>query len=232
MSESINGPWIMPHDDVFDGRAYYAAKSFSDGKSRYLFGWIPTKADDNDNGRWMWGGNLAVHEIIQRHDGTLGCKLPESIANAWNAQEIVDMIILKRWDGKGQKLTFANAPSVFKLETNITFKKGTKQFGIALGQSYETGHGYKYEFFPHENALKFNSITSVINTKDVCRTMQISEGDKINVKLIREDDVCVMYVNDEIALSARMCNIKGDDISVFVAGGEAIFENTGLSTLK
>lgn len=46
MSRSLNGPWITPQEEAFDGRAYYAAKSVSDGQKRYLFGWNPTKDDD------------------------------------------------------------------------------------------------------------------------------------------------------------------------------------------
>jgi beta-fructofuranosidase len=48
MSRSLSGPWTAPPDDAFDGRAYYAARSYSDGNKRYLFGWVPTKEDDND----------------------------------------------------------------------------------------------------------------------------------------------------------------------------------------
>ena len=43
MSRTLAGPWRAPADDAFDGRAYYAAKSASDGKRRLLFGWNPTR---------------------------------------------------------------------------------------------------------------------------------------------------------------------------------------------
>ena len=39
MSRSINGPWIRPERDTFDGRAFYAAKTGSDGLRRYAYGW-------------------------------------------------------------------------------------------------------------------------------------------------------------------------------------------------
>jgi beta-fructofuranosidase len=43
MSRSIEGPWRAPAVDTFDGRAFYAAKSATDGRRRYLFGWNPTR---------------------------------------------------------------------------------------------------------------------------------------------------------------------------------------------
>jgi beta-fructofuranosidase len=38
MSKSLHGPWVAPKEDTFDGRAYYAAKTVSDGTRRYAFG--------------------------------------------------------------------------------------------------------------------------------------------------------------------------------------------------
>ncbi|MDE7373063.1 MAG: family 43 glycosylhydrolase, partial [Clostridia bacterium] len=79
MSKSPNGPWIKPADDAFDGRAFYAAKTASDGENRYLFGWNPTRLENSDYKPWMWGGNLITHKIIQHADGTLGVQIPDSV---------------------------------------------------------------------------------------------------------------------------------------------------------
>ncbi len=43
MAKSPKGPWLTPKVDAFDGHAFYAAKSASDGKHRYLFVWNCTK---------------------------------------------------------------------------------------------------------------------------------------------------------------------------------------------
>lgn len=43
MSQSLNGPWLSPPNDTFDGRAFYAAKTASDGTRRFIFGWNPTR---------------------------------------------------------------------------------------------------------------------------------------------------------------------------------------------
>ena len=70
MSHSLNGPWSAPIDDAFDGRAYYAARSCSDGEHRYLFGWAATKTGADDMNSWDWGGTFVCHEVYQRPDGT------------------------------------------------------------------------------------------------------------------------------------------------------------------
>ena len=87
MSDSLAGPWQAPVDDAFDGRAYYAARSFTDGNRRYLFGWVPTKENEHDLGNWQWGGTLVVHEVYARPDGTLGVKAPAGVVNAFAQTE-------------------------------------------------------------------------------------------------------------------------------------------------
>ena len=52
MSKSITGPWVAPKDDTFDTRAWYVAKTASDGKGRFGFGWNPTRVGETDDGLW------------------------------------------------------------------------------------------------------------------------------------------------------------------------------------
>lgn len=51
MSRSPRGPWIRPLVDTFDARAFYAAKTGTDGVHRYLYGWNPSKTQNT------WGFN-------------------------------------------------------------------------------------------------------------------------------------------------------------------------------
>mgnify|MGYP001143180048 CR=1 FL=1 len=83
----VTPPELAPANDTFDGRAFYAAKSASVGATksasdgaakstsgddgrRYMFGWLPTREGETDSGKWQWGGELVVHEVVQRADGT------------------------------------------------------------------------------------------------------------------------------------------------------------------
>jgi beta-fructofuranosidase len=86
MSRSLQGPWHAPENDSFDGRAYYAAKTASDGQHRYLFGWNATRQGDRDYQPWQWGGSLVVHEVVQEEDGALSVRVPESIDRAFDRE--------------------------------------------------------------------------------------------------------------------------------------------------
>ena len=47
-------------------------------KRRFI--WLnPPNSRGKDYNTWDWGGNLIVHEIVQRPDGTLSVKVPETV---------------------------------------------------------------------------------------------------------------------------------------------------------
>ena len=69
ISDSPYGPWEIPANDTFDGRTFYAAKTVSDGNRRFIVGWVCHKTNGDDKTKYMWGGNLLVHELNE--DGTL-----------------------------------------------------------------------------------------------------------------------------------------------------------------
>ena len=98
MSRSPQGPWMKPRTDTFDGRAFYAAKTGTDGKDRFIYGWNPTRGENGwgfDPGRdfgkdyqtWNWGGSIVVHKILQHADGTLGVCPVDSVAKAFTEGE-------------------------------------------------------------------------------------------------------------------------------------------------
>lgn len=109
MSRSLQGPWRVPENDSFDGRAFYAGKTASDGHRRFIFGWNPTRSSNVDYLRWNldngledckppadgqmfgpsgwdWGGNLVVHELVQESDGSLSVRVPPTVDAAFSKE--------------------------------------------------------------------------------------------------------------------------------------------------
>ncbi len=64
-----------------------------DGTNRYIWGWCPTRAG-NDNGNVgdvepEWAGNLVAQRLIQHEDGTLTLGVPDAIDRKYtSAQEV------------------------------------------------------------------------------------------------------------------------------------------------
>ncbi len=112
MSRSLRGPWLVPENDTFDGRAFYAAKTAGDGTRRYAFGWNPTREGERDSGNWQWGGTLAVREIEQQPDGMLTVKAPGTVAGSFGTAAPARFTSgWGRWNARGAAVTLGSGDS-------------------------------------------------------------------------------------------------------------------------
>ncbi len=169
MSRSLQGPWLAPANNTFDCRSFYAAKTASDGRQRYLFGWDATRENQKDKQRWRWGGNLVVHELVQEADGSLGVKAPESVDRAF-----ATTTAMKFRPGVGHTEIIPNGveiiapgsfgcspagpmPSRCKIEATIEFVEGTRACGVMLRVSPDLDSAYYLRFEPARNRLVFDS---------------------------------------------------------------------------
>ncbi len=230
MSKSLSGPWQAPLDDAFDGRAYYAARSCSDGQRRYLFGWVPTKEDEDDQGKWQWGGTLVVHEVYQRGDGTLGVKAPDGVAGAFAQKAALaeTAFTLHSADACVDKLLAREAGDPFKFEADFTFSPGARAFGVRLFENEATGDAYAFNFQVGENRLSFDQTPwPRAADKGLERPLPLEAGRKYHVQIIADGSIATLYV-DGVALNARAYAKKGQALSVYVVDGKLEVENTAL----
>ena len=221
MAKSENGPWIVPDDDKFDGRAFYAAKTVSDGTSRYILGWNPTKEGNCDSGLWQWGGSLVVHELAQREDGTLACRMPRGIDEAFQAEQGVVLSDYNGtvYSGRSFRLRSENGGAVcaiseegqtgvYRFDAAFSFKPGTQRVGILLNADREKDFSYGYFFEPAKNKMVFELFPNFpqysMNAICVERPVPLRAGETYRVSVIVDGTICVAYVNGEYALSARM----------------------------
>lgn len=265
MSKSLNGPWIAPEQDTFDSCAYYAAKTGTDGKDRYIYGWNPTKElakktfnpgnrISQDCCSWDWGGNLVVHKVLQNPDGTLRVA-PEPHVDAALGQEVPLTVepVLGEWknDSKGGVLSapcgfggvlLDQVPRQCKLEATLRFTPDTRRFGIALqvDENYDTGYYLVLE--PARNRLEYVSGIRFWGEDgeggkmfpyavEMERPLALEPGKDYKVKVFVEDTVLVVYINDDIAMNARMYDYKDRRFGLFAIDGEMEVEDLGLFTL-
>ena len=59
---------------------------------------------------------------------------------------------------------------------------------------------------------------------------KLPNADRYHVLIIREDDICIVYINDQIVLSTRMYDHKGGHAGVYVVQGEIELSNYVVKT--
>ena len=247
MSQSLKGPWITPRRDDFDGHAFYAAKSASDGEKRFLFGWNPTREGAKDSGAWDWGGNLVVHEIVQERDGQLGVKIPRSVASAFTKAAPLFFgsgVGNFRYNNGALKLdareTFAAAaaaplPQLCRISASANFERGTQELGLMFRTSRDFESGYCIRIEPQNNRLVFDKwprerpeVTQMVELE---RPLDLSGAHAAKMTVIFDGNKGVAYVNDTIAMSFRAYDLAEGDWGFFVTDGVATFRNIEIATL-
>ena len=182
MSRSLDGPWIVPAVDTFDTRVYYAAKTASDGRDRYLFAWAAAKEFNSqsfnppscygkDYGSWDHGGTMIVHKLVQKPDGTLGVTIPESIRSVFMYDREIHFRALQGcWKNTADhsyavKSPYEYAcaildtiPEVCRISMKISYT-GTAPtaFGVALQVDESFVRGYYLSVEPNRQRIEWKS---------------------------------------------------------------------------
>lgn len=216
MSKSIDGPWIQPADDAFDGRAYYAAKTVCNGKDNYVIGWNPTREGESDAGRWQWGGALVVHKLLQRGDGTLACVMLETVENAFGGERELTFR-----DGDGTPVNriaadtgwdctayYADTKAQETYLLDVEFTLGDcNSFGVLINADVRNDLSYGYILYPQNGKITFGRFPDFpqgdYDARGLERPAKLNAG-RHRLKIIVEEGICVAYLDDDCALGARM----------------------------
>lgn len=245
MAKDPAGPWITPKINTFDAHAFYAAKSASDGNRRIMFGWNCTKEGDRDDGSWQWGGNIIPHELVQGEDGTLYVKCPQEILDSytvpatlnggrqWNQVTELQNGYSVGSNGGRSIILLGDMPDKCLLETDFTVEDDVGDFGIMLRSDELANRFYTIKFEPKHNRLALDRIprrdTTVHFQADTERYCPIVPGQRNKLRVIMEESVLEVYINDRIAMSARIYDYTEGKVGLYSHNTTVTFENIHLN---
>ena len=234
MSRSIDGPWIAPADDAFDGRAYYAARTFALDGERILFGWVPTKEDCDDKKNYEWAGTFVPHRIVQRQDGSLGCLPVSGILGAFADLKPIKAQRISA-ENRATEAVLADATGdIFKFECDLEGEARSAK--ISLYENAETGEAYSFCLSMNEGRIFFEKTPNqpwfqCMNI-GLERPFRFGKGEKHHLILIVDGTIATLYL-DDTALNARFYGKFGDALSMSVIDGDVSITNAAISsTLK
>lgn len=233
MAKSPEGPWITPKINTFDGHAFYAAKSATDGQKRYLFGWNCIKNNEIDDAPWQWGGTIIPHELVQAEDGTLYVKCPQAIQDSYDGLlwEAPSCTLGSNY-GKEVQL-FDSLPTQCKIEMDLTAEDDIGEFAILLNADDQANSYYAAKWEPKYNRLALDRHprrdSTVHAQVDVERYCPITSGQSNHVLIIMEGSVAEVYVNDQVAMSIRMFDLPAGRLGLYAHNTKVRFDNIRVS---
>ena len=122
------------------GRAYYAGRTFMLNNQRILFGWVPTRANETDS------ANLWYRPEADKEDGTLGCRIPDTVWNAFQDEKKLDDVKLEKESGRALQHVVTKTGDCYRYEADVTFTEGTRGFSIGVRAQEADDEFYSFTF--------------------------------------------------------------------------------------
>lgn len=247
VADSIDGPFQQADDPVLasTGFSFYAAKTAELNGTRYLCGWIGRKPEPKDAGAYNWAGTMMVHELVQNADGTLGVREPHKLEEYFvgekelaavdlseNAEKLDNGYRLTSIDKKTVSLVnFGQRQPVFQLDCNVTFtEEGFAGFCFGKDGNYNTYTGMvidaKNDSLHYEGSVlpRMAYVDPLVKTD-----YTIEPGREYHLKLIMENEIATLYIDNAKVLCARVYKaMDGGDIGLFAVKTSAEFTDLSL----
>lgn len=243
VSDSPNGPFTAPEDNVLDGNGFifYAAKTAEFNGERYLCGWLGRAALTEDSAFYQWAGNILNHELVQKEDGLLGVRAPKSFKEYFSRDREFKAV-RKQGDAKIKNGTVTLAasekeyaladlgtrPAAVLFECDVKMDADSR-VGFAFGGS-EADETYTalcldakagllhYEGYEIEDLKTFDP--AAFTRFDFTKTQDH------HVTLVCENEIVILYIDDTKAFSSRIRHsVDGAHICLFAESGSAEFTN-------
>ena len=237
------------HEGVLDSRAFYAAKTASNGTDRFIWGWCPYRTgatihDKNINvgaaSEPNWSGALVCHKIIQHSDGTLTLgKVPAMAAKYSKEQDVKVMAsngytngVLK---GDDAYVLYNRLGTCNHISLTVTTSNNWDKFGISLVRGTDSDKYYTMVVNPEgEDWRKVNFEQEGAAGKGFIEgidgyNFQRPADNVYHIDIYTDNSVIVMYINDVCAYTQRIYGIQKNCWSVNNYGGSVTVSNVKVS---
>lgn len=236
--KNLSDNWIVPSLDYFDDECFYAGKITGDENRLFLYGWCGTKSNASDTGNLDWAGNLVGHELYQKENGELAIKPITEIQNAINHEldlrtyGLSEKLTEKTIDGVNEQFITYNpfpSPTATRMSFDFTAQEEKGYVGLTLGvRSMNTVGTLALSIDVRNNNVSFYN--NIQNMDDFGRynyrtKINIEKLMKNHVEIFYENKVISIYINNEIALTARCYQAAGSCFALFSDEVQTTFEN-------
>ena len=247
--DSFDGRAFYAAKTGFDGKRRFLY-GWNPTRGENLWKIDPQTDIGNDYKTWNWGGAMEVHEIVQHADGTLGVKVLEEVDSMLcRRRNTVFEPVLGSWettpsscetqapDGMNGILS-EPLPALCKLAFDMTYRGAPTRLGVALQMDESFSKGYYFAFEPGFNRIQFRTGLRMEEeggkmfpyAVEMERPLKLAADRKYSVTVVIQDSVVVLYVNNDLAFSARMYQYQNRRFGFFVSDGAAKFENVEFYT--
>lgn len=237
VSDSLKGTFTKPAVDVVDGSGFYAGRLETDGENLYLVGWNGTKISHDDYNDYDWGGNMVVHKLEQRADGTLKPMVTRGVAALLSHKHTTKPVMMTdsiSVSGNAYQLAgsqyeivqFGMPGDPCRIEVDLTDFEAGEVAGIGFSPDFDGVSCLNYVFNKAENRIEFYNTERIFDAEpESTIDFDFTGKDSIHVTILVDEYVATMYVDDEAALTTRMYHFQSNNWQLFGVNSAVRWEN-------
>lgn len=243
-SRSALGPWEEMKPTIYDGLYVPKVAEFT-GNRRILAGFLFERG---------WGGHLALRELIQYPDGSLGAKFPPELIPASGGPLKLSFAALSAdVSGDPQKIVIragqkfaagmlTGAPQDVRITLRVVPQPGAKRFGLCLRGKGNYESGCELRFEPGRRLPQYGAPVNCGPANDsqgpIARGRDYAIQDvenldrPFNVDIIAKGDIIDACIdNRRTMITRRDPQPDGDRLFFFAEGGAVTFQDIAVRPL-
>jgi len=251
-STSVNGPWEKPvGSEYLDGNDFYAAKTVADGSNTFIMGFNSVHEFNTDSGARKWGGNLVAHKLIQKSNGDLCLSIPSAIESNMHTNIALtknrESGLVTKLDNSTESYQLSGTDNTaiadviyepiaaqrYLINTTVSYTDASGDFGFFLGACDEHDNVFSLRFVPAQNKLRFDKTKrSLLNSSTIADNeveLALIPNTDYDIKIVIENSVLVIYVNNEVAMSSRIYKASNTSWGIFAYQSSVTFNQIKVS---
>jgi beta-fructofuranosidase len=229
------GPWEYPRYQALNEDWINVAKTAEfNGGRRIVAGWIPSRRDGVDNGREIFGGNIALRELGQDPDGTLSTSFPAEAVPAAGApialHAVHDSLTVEGAGAYSIRSTagmgavfFSDLPPDCSISFDADPAMLTEEYGCFLKSDAHGGSGYR---------LSFSADNAEVGLAETHISAVNGLSKKVSVRIIMKGDIIDVCIGNRRCIVDRLYEQKGSWFGLYAKHGAVAFSNLTIAPLK
>jgi hypothetical protein len=237
-SRSAIGPWEAIDPNIYDGLFVPKVAAFT-GNRRLMAGFLTYPG---------WGGHIALRELVQKPDGSLGVKFAPEVIPATDAPVQPGFVAACRGvagnasrmeikaDGERSLGILTNVPKNVRITLRVVPKPGVAAFGVCVRGKGDYESGCELRFEPERRRAQYGTLKDHREVQDASGA--ISQGRDFAIQnvnhldhpftldIVVKDNIIDTCIDQErTMISRRDPEPDGDRLFFFVRKGTVTFED-------